>query len=303
MATAEVVQLDAARGVRIGGSDAAAAAGVDPYRSRVMLWAEKTGRIARPESDAMRWGKLIEPLIFAELRERGYGVVPSLDADLRDDVRPWLGGTPDGGVIDAEGIALLEVKTSGHWGASAWADGAVPVAYVCQVQHYLHLTGLDRALLAVLLEGQRLELRTLHRDDALIGLLLEREAEFVEYVTADRMPPPDGSDSAREAVRTVFAESDGRTVRFTPEQAAAVRELRRRKEQSAIVARQIAALEQRIQAAMGTAEVAIGPHDEPLARWKPTTARRVDVTAFKAQRPEMAELFTTETTNRRFTLA
>lgn len=303
MAAAEVVQLDAARGVRIGGSDAAAAAGVDPYRSRVMLWAEKTGRIVRPESDAMRWGKLIEPLIFAELGLRGYAAVPHDGHDARDPARPWLGGTPDGYVRDGHGESLLEMKTSGHWGASAWADGAVPVAYVCQVQHYLHLTGLDRALLAVLIEGQRLELRTLHRDNGLIALLLEREAEFVEYVTADRMPPPDGSDSAREAMRTMLAESDGRTVRFTPEQAATVRELRRRKEQADVVKRQIAALEQRIQAAMGSAEVAIGPHDEPLARWKTTATRRVDVTAFKAQRPEMAELFTTETTNRRFTLS
>lgn len=38
----------------IGGSEAAAAAGIDPHRSRVGLWLEKTGRVEREETEAMR---------------------------------------------------------------------------------------------------------------------------------------------------------------------------------------------------------------------------------------------------------
>ena len=73
-----VVQL---RPHTIGGSEAAAACGVDPYRSRVWLWGEKTGRpgFERPETEAMRWGKRLEDDIDDALRELGYDVTEARD--------------------------------------------------------------------------------------------------------------------------------------------------------------------------------------------------------------------------------
>src|SRR5438067_8438740 len=107
----------------------------------------------------MRWGKLLEPVIFAELAERGYETYAARDLAamhnrMCEDGRvqhpdvPWLAGHPDGLVYDNDGPALLEVKTVGQWAKREW-NGEPPLAYVAQIQHYLHLTGLDRALLAV----------------------------------------------------------------------------------------------------------------------------------------------------------
>src|SRR5438270_228073 len=97
----------------IGGSDAAAAAGIDPYKSRVMLWLEKKGRIERPETEAMRWGRLIEPTIVDVLeREHGYTIV-SGPKPIGDLERPWFSGTPDGFVHNGDDPLLLEVKTVG----------------------------------------------------------------------------------------------------------------------------------------------------------------------------------------------
>src|SRR5436309_2038443 len=92
----------------IGGSDAAAAAGIDPHKSRMKLWLEKRGVIPVEESEAMRWGKLLEPVIFEELRER------ELDPQhftlvAGDKKRPWCIGHPDGLVTLDEITALLEV--------------------------------------------------------------------------------------------------------------------------------------------------------------------------------------------------
>ena len=55
----------------IGGSTAAAACGIDPHHSRVALWLEMTGRVTTLESEPMKWGKLLEPVIFDELTTRG----------------------------------------------------------------------------------------------------------------------------------------------------------------------------------------------------------------------------------------
>src|SRR5438477_1982370 len=148
----------------IGGSEAAAAAGIDPHRSRVGLWLEKTGRIEREETEAMRWGKLLEPVIFEELRERDYDVEQWTwkPPGMASAEAPWRTGRPDGGWDDALGV--VEVKTVGQWAKREW-DGQPPLAYVAQCQHYLHLTGRDRALLAVLVGGQRLELTEIERND------------------------------------------------------------------------------------------------------------------------------------------
>src|SRR6266487_441319 len=82
-----VVDLATRRRDKIGGSEAASACGVDPFRSRIMLWAEKTGRIERPETEAMKWGKLLEPVVFAGLERQGYDVMPAPDGEWSHDDR------------------------------------------------------------------------------------------------------------------------------------------------------------------------------------------------------------------------
>jgi putative phage-type endonuclease len=284
----------------IGGSDAAAAAGVDPHRSRVMLWLEKTGRVERPETEAMRWGTLLEPVIFAELEAREYEAEPWPTKGASDPERPWCEGHPDGFVILDGDVALLEIKTVGQWAKREW-NGEPPAAYVAQIQHYLHLTGLDRALLAVLVGGQKLELTTIERNQRAIDLLLILEEQFYGYLQRDELPPPDGSDSAREALNAYFAEATpGRAYRFDKAGMSLYRELIARREQEKAVKTQRVALENRIKALMGDAEVALSPHDDELIRWPTVSSTRVDVTALRAEHPEIAERFGKTTTTRRF---
>jgi putative phage-type endonuclease len=297
-----VTALDSARGVTIGGSSAAAACGVDPYRSRVMLWAELTGRIEREESEAMQWGNLLQPLIVTALHDLGIEAQPT-NAELRDDARPWLIGHPDGFIPDTPKPVLLEVKTAGTWAGREWHDGDVPIQYAAQVQHYLHLTGLERALLACLVGGQRLITRTLERDDAAISLMLDLEAEFFGYVVSDTPPPPDGSKSSAEALAAMFDAPTDSTVRLTREQLEWLRELKERKAQLAAVKEQTAELENRLKLALGNATTAIDRHDNVVLRWTPTKRRALDAALLKAERPELAELFTTTTETRRFSVA
>ena len=48
----------------IGGSDAAAAVGLSPWKTRLELWLEKTGQTPdREETPEMRRGTLLEPVV------------------------------------------------------------------------------------------------------------------------------------------------------------------------------------------------------------------------------------------------
>ena len=133
---------------------------------------------------------------------RGY-LMPAPADGFRDSERPWMTGHPDG-FCDLDGsLGVLEVKTAGEWQRSKWGE-AIPLQYVAQTQHYLHLTGCDVALVAVLIGGQRFEVKTVRRDERAIGFMLDLEQTFWGYVERDQPPPPDGSDSAREALLALY---------------------------------------------------------------------------------------------------
>ena len=98
-----VVDLATRRLEKIGGSEAAAACGVDPHTSRIMLWAEKTGKVEREQSEAMRWGNLLQPVVYAELEAREWEVMPAPDDEGVHPDLPWLTGHVDGYVnVDGE---------------------------------------------------------------------------------------------------------------------------------------------------------------------------------------------------------
>jgi putative phage-type endonuclease len=299
-----VVSLDARRAQTIGGSEAASACGVDQYRSRVMLWAEKTGRVEREPSEAMRWGNLLEPVVFAELERRGFNVSPGLADGLRDDDRPWLTGHPDGfAEIDGE-PALLEIKTAGAWAGREWSeDAGAPLAYLVQVHHYFELTGYALALLAVLIGGQRLETRVVRRDDAALSLILEQEEDFLEYVRTDNPPSPDGSDNANAALSALWPRSrNGAVVRLGKTEWADYKALKARREQREAIDRQVTELEQRLKLVMGEAETAISPYDDVCAKWTSYERTTLDSKALKKALPAIASEYSMTKTLRRFTL-
>lgn len=289
------------RRLSIGCSDAAAACGVDPSCSAVELWLYLTGRVEREQTEAMRWGALLRPVILAELSERGYIVTPEDGWELIDPSRPWLVGHPAGIVELPVGTAVLVVKTSSHW-QHATADD-VPLAAAAQAQLYMALAGLPLALVAILVGGQRLELRELTFDPRAVELLLAGVDSFAGYLTTDTAPPPDGSQSARDALAALYPDAQpAKRVRLVGDDWQTYRELKARREQRDAIERQVTELENRLKAAMADAEVALSPFDTEVVHWRNVTTHRIDTKAIREQRPHWAELFTVATTTRRFTV-
>lgn len=295
-----VVDLATRRAV-IGGSDAAAACGVDPYRSRIALWLEKRGHVARETTEAMQWGTLLEPVIAGVLETGGLELVPAPDDGYTDAERPWLTGHPDY-LCEVDGaLTVLDVKTAGAWVGGWRGDDDPPVSYVVQLHHYMHLTGAERGMLACLIGGQRLVTRMVERDETALNLMLSLEAQFYGLLSREEPPEPDGSESARDALRTLYPEHrPGSVVRLTAPQMREYDELLLSRRTLAKVEARKEELQQRLQAVMGDRETAIGPDDRELIHWRAHPRTALHAAQVKATYPRVYDECSSTSSVRRF---
>lgn len=205
----------------IGSSDAAAAVGLNPYKSQLTLWLEKTGRDADlPKPDPtdttapVYWGTLLEPIVAASYTQQTGRKVRKVNAVLQHPDRPWMLANIDREVVGASDVQILECKTAGEFGARHWRDG-VPEYVQLQVQHQLAVTGKQAADVAVLLCGQQLKVHRIERDDSLIAKLMLLQERFWHYVTTDTPPPTDGSDSSATALQYLYPRDNGKQLDFS----------------------------------------------------------------------------------------
>lgn len=205
----------------IGSSDAAAAVGLNPYKSQLELWMEKTGRdtdLPKPDptdtTAPVYWGTLLEPIVAASYTQQTGRKVRKVNAVLQHPDRPWMLANIDREVVGASDVQILECKTAGEFGARHWGDG-VPEYVQLQVQHQLAVTGKQAADVAVLLCGQQLKVHRIERDDSLIAKLMLLQERFWHYVTTDTPPPTDGSDSSATALQYLYPRDNGKQLDFS----------------------------------------------------------------------------------------
>lgn len=211
---------EAARLDGVGGSDVAAAAGINTYTSPYALWCEKTGRPTPPRSEklerAARWGHLLEPIVRDEFQwqhRAEYLVTPS-PGTLAVTGQEWQRVNVDGLVWHHDGrlAAVYEGKIGSHYQLKHWeSEDAVPVAYTAQVQWAMYVTGAPMAWVVGLLDSHTYLERLIPRDDELIAQLLDLAAEFWSHVTADVPPPVDGTEPTTEALARIAAR-DGAAI-------------------------------------------------------------------------------------------
>jgi len=202
----------------IGSSDAAAAVGLNPYKSQLELWLEKTGRDGNlpktdpnDESSPMYWGILLEPFVAAHYTKRTGNKVRRINAVLQHPIEPWMLANIDREVIGAPDVQILECKTTGINGVRLWKEG-VPEYVQLQVMHQLAVTGKQAADVAVLICGQELQVHRIDRDETMTERLIELERQFWRFVELDQAPPADGSDSADMALRCLYPQDNGKTL-------------------------------------------------------------------------------------------
>jgi putative phage-type endonuclease len=221
----------------IGGSDAAAIAGLNPWKSAFSVYLDKTGQAPPDEdSEAAYWGRELEPFVtrrFAQETGRHVIEFPRL---LRSRTVPFamanvdrLSAETTDSVIDA----VVEAKTTSAYNRDYDQRGegmdAVPDAAAIQTQHYMLVTGLQLAYVAVLIGGQRFRFYRVDRDDDLISHLLQIEGEFWQRVI-DKVPPaPDAA--AKDLLAHLYDVKVGSVVQLD-ERAGEIAELVRQRQQA-----------------------------------------------------------------------
>jgi putative phage-type endonuclease len=294
----------------IGSSDAAAAVGLNPYKSQLALWLEKTGRDGTlPKSDPndedspAYWGNLLEPIVAAHYAQRTNHRIRRINAVLQhpDPNLSWMLANLDREVLGSTEVQILECKTTGINGLKLWKDG-VPEYVQLQVQHQLAVTGKASADVAVLIGGQQLEIYRIQRDETLIERLIQLERNFWQFVIEDNPPPADGSESAELALRCLYSADSGTTVDFSQDRtlSAAFADLVNVKQSLADFEKMEAKLKQFIQQAMGDASLAKFETGE--VSWKKSKDSIVlDVTRLLKDQPDMIKRYQlTKTGSRRF---
>jgi len=282
----------------IGSSDAASAVGLNPYKSQLELWMEKTGRDAglpkvdpKDQSSPMYWGTLLESIVAAHYTMRSGHKVRRINAVLQHPTEPWMLANLDREVIGTPEVQILECKTAGINGARLWKEG-VPEYIQLQVMHQLAVTGKQTADVAVLIGGQDLQIHRIERDEAMIARLMELERQFWHYVETDQAPPTDGSDSADVALRCLYPKDSGATLDLSQDLAmsAAFSDLLAVREVLTTNVLLEAQLKQRIQQRMGDAtKVVFETGDVTWKRSKDGTG--LDVVTMLKDQPELSQRY------------
>lgn len=147
----------------IGGSDAAALVGLNPYKTNIELWQEKTGRRTAPDisNEAfVKFGHDAEPLLrelFA-LDHPQYEVGYVENNMFLNDKYPFAHASLDGWLTEKESgrKGILEIKTTNilqSMQKEKWND-RIPDNYYCQVLWYLMVTEFDFVVLKARLRSE-----------------------------------------------------------------------------------------------------------------------------------------------------
>lgn len=194
-----------ARRSRIGGSDAAACVGLNPYKDNVTLWEEKMG-LTIPEDISekayVQYGTQAEHHLRAmfALDFPEYSVHYIENNLYINPDYPWMHASLDGELTDPQGRkGILEIKTTEIMQSSQWAkwDGRIPDNYYCQVLHYLAVMEYDFAILKAQIKsgtGLRMRLETRHylieRSDVEedIQWLVNAEKRMYDCILSARRP-------------------------------------------------------------------------------------------------------------------
>lgn len=207
------------RRVGIGASEVPVIAGISPYSTPVALWLRKGGSEEQDDNGAMAVGRALEVPVLRLAAARG-GFAFRHNTVTRTHAS-WptipLYATPD--AFGPGGEYLGEVKVVGAWNSADWAAGA-PDYIRLQVQAQMAVYPAARFTLVIaLLNGTDLRIEQVDRDEAAIGELEARVADWWREHIEGGTPPPPVSEEDRWALLRSMVRTEGRQERpATPEE-------------------------------------------------------------------------------------
>ena len=286
----------------IGGSDVSCLLGINKWKSEIELWLDKTNQTNEPpvENEAMSWGTIMEPVIRNYFSEITGKTVVECKAMLCHPEHPFMLADVDGVTVDDDNNpAILEIKTASEFKRSDWDEG-VPAYYETQVQHYLCVTGVKKAYVAVLIGGNSFKIYEVNADEEIQSMLIAVEKNFWNKVQNMIRPEMDGSDAAKDLLDKLYHGGVAETIVMPDEaieyvdayiEACAEEDNAKAKKQDA----------------SNHIKEILGDYDKATCMghsisWKSVSTERLDTKALKEAEPEIYAKYAKTTVSRRFTL-
>jgi len=301
MLTTEQLQ---ARKKGIGGSDAAAIAGLSRWKTSLDIYLDKLD-LSEPEdmdaSDRIYFGKVLEPIVAQEF-ERRTGKVCSIEPKtLIHPKYEWMFANIDRR-ITTDG-SILECKTASAYSREEWGESGsdqFPDEYLLQCTHYAAVCDVPKVELAVLIGGQNFRTYTYRRNLKLENRLIEIEHDFWHNNILKEIPP---EPKTPQQAFVLWPKDNADTV------AVVASEIEEKVHQLVNVKQQIKQFEEEektLQASishfMKEASVLVDVSGKWLVTWKTQTANRFDTNGFKSIHPDLYEQFAKSTASRVFRL-
>ena len=197
-------------------SDVPAVAGVDPYKSALRVYAEKTGLVPDiVENAAMKRGRLFEGAALEYLAEEHPRLEDRAAGHLHH--RRHRSARLHAGRLhhrrDTAQLVNCQIKTINRYTFDHW-NGQAPLGYQLQVVCENMLTGADRGILAVLVVSAydaELKLFDVPRHEAAEDRIRQLALEFWDRVASGRRPDPDYAKDA-DVIETLFPRQEPGTV-------------------------------------------------------------------------------------------
>ena len=283
----------------IGGSDAGAVCGLNPYRTAMEVYYDKTSdEIDEIDNEAMRQGRDFEEYVARRFMEATGKKVRRANALYYDERYPFMYADVDRLVVGEN--AGLECKTASPYMADQWKGGKIPLSYQIQCYHYMSVFQADAWYIAVLIYGKEFQVHQIERDEAVISDLIHIEKNFwKDHVEKKILPEPDGSKVADNVIAERFKKSQGISLPLMGFD----EKLKRRQELVEIMARmetEKKKIEQELKLYLGEAEIAENEHFR--VSWKTVNSSRLDEKLLKAEMPETYEKYKKSVSSRRFTV-
>ena len=283
----------------IGGSDAGAVCGLNPYRTAMQVYQDKISEETEEiDSEAMRQGREFEDYVARRFTEATGKKVRRANEMFYQEKYPFMLADVDRMVVGEN--AGLECKTASPYMTEQWKDGKIPLSYQIQCLHYMAVCGAEAWYIAVLIYGKEFKYYRIERDEEMIADLIRIEQNFwEEHVLKRQMPSPDGSKLADSVIAEYYKQTIAETIPLTGFN----EKIKRRQELSEIIGKmdtEKRQIEQELKLYLGEAEIA--ENEQYRVSWKAVQSNRLDEKRLKEEQPEIYEKYKKSVLSRRFTV-
>ena len=286
----------------IGGSDLGAICGLNPYRTALDVYLDKTSDdISEETNAAMRWGNLLEDVVAkAYSEDTGYDVEIEPNTIYHPEYS-FLAANIDRWADNKRRI--LECKTASFLKAKEWGDlgtDQIPESYLIQNATYSAVCNVPVVDTAVLIGGQDFRIYTYNRNKELEDKLIKIACNFWHNHIEKRIPPK--CVNTRDTFN-LFPQSNHHEIVAESNILEKWEQLKAAKEEENRIADTIEKLKTDIQEFMRDYDVLIDNQGNVIATWKNTTPRSFfDLKRFKEEAKELYLKYTNYTKQSRMFL-